>query len=48
MSLISQRDRELTIRALEYYSSWVKNPQEKNEYLNLLNWVKLQYAKEQQ
>jgi hypothetical protein len=46
MSLISQRDRELTIRALEYYSSWVKDAQEKTEYQNLLNWVKLQHAKE--
>lgn len=45
MSLLSKRDHELTVRALEYYYSWIKDPKEKGEYRDLLNWVKLQHEK---
>jgi hypothetical protein len=48
MSLISQRDREVTIEALDFYlfSKGVDFTEEKRMELNaLLNWVKLEYNK---
>jgi len=45
MSLLSQRDRELSIKALEYYSSFVKNESDKMELNALINWIKLEYSK---
>ena len=45
MSLLSQRDRELSIKALEYYSSFVKNETDKMELNALINWIKLEYSK---
>lgn len=45
MSLLSQRDHELSIKALEYYYSWVKDESEKREYRDLINWIRLQHQK---
>ena len=45
MSLLSQRDRELSIKALEYYSSFVTNETDKMELNALINWIKLEYTK---
>jgi len=45
MSLLSQRDRELSIKALEYYSSFVKDETDKMELNALINWIKLEYTK---
>jgi hypothetical protein len=45
MSLLSKRDRELTIRALEYYNSFVKNDSDKAEINTLINWIKLEQYK---
>jgi len=45
MSLLSQRDRELSIRALEYYSSFVIDETDKMELNALINWIKLEYSK---
>jgi hypothetical protein len=45
MSLISQRDREVAIKALEHYSSSVKDETDKMELNALLNWIKLEYNK---
>ena len=45
MSLISQRDRELAIRALEYYNSFVTDQKDKSELYALINWLKLEYEK---
>jgi len=50
MSLISQRDRELAIKALESYLDTVTFLQENNENLimeinALINWIKLEYQK---
>jgi len=45
MSLLSKRDRELTIRALEYYNSFVKNDGDKTEINTLINWIKLEQYK---
>ena len=47
MSLISQRDRQLVIDALE---SYLKEPELMNNYSTsevyaLLNWIKLEYFK---
>lgn len=50
MSLISQRDREVTIEALDFYlfSKGVDLTEEKRMELNaLLNWVKLEYQRYQ-
>jgi hypothetical protein len=48
MSLISQRDRTIAIKALEYYNSSFKdimNESERAEANALLNWIKLEYNK---
>lgn len=48
MSLISQKDREVIIEALDFYlfSKGVDLTEEKRMELNaLLNWVKLEYCK---
>jgi hypothetical protein len=48
MSLISQRDRELVIKSLEFYKDEfgpLMNQTEWMEVNALLNWVKLEYSK---
>ena len=57
MSLLSQKDRELAIEALQYYDEKLKmdifdNPLKRehiqlkrNEVIILLNWIKLQFYK---
>lgn len=53
MSLISQRDREIVIRALEKYSADISTteyycgePQYSSMEVNaLLNWIRLEYYK---
>jgi len=57
MSLISQKDREVTIKVFEHYCGKLdqdafNNPskrediqKEKNEIVTLLNWIKLEYFK---
>ena len=48
MSLISQQDRVLAIKALEHYESSFKDvltEAERAESNALLNWIKLEYNK---
>jgi hypothetical protein len=48
MSLISQQDRTLAIKALEHYNGSfadVMTASEKAEVNALLNWIKLEYNK---
>jgi hypothetical protein len=45
MSLISKRDRELAVRALEYYNSFMKDESDKSEINALINWIKLEQYK---
>ena len=45
MSLISQRDREVAIKALEHYSSSIQDEIDKMELNALINWVKLEHFK---
>lgn len=48
MSLISQRDREIAIKALEHYVASFKdimNESERAETNALLNWIKLEICK---
>jgi hypothetical protein len=48
MSLISQQDRKLTIKALEHYTASFKDvmtESERAESNALLNWIKLEYNK---
>lgn len=48
MSLISQKDRTLAIKALEHYNSSFKDvmtESERAEANALLNWIKLEYQK---
>ena len=53
MSLISQRDREVAIAALEHYVTETENTEYYNgtpkhsstEVYALLNWIKLEYFK---
>lgn len=48
MSLISQQDRKLTIKALEHYTASFKDvmtESERAETNALLNWIKLEYSK---
>jgi len=53
MSLISQRDREVAIRALEMYASeaetseyYLGTPKHSSSEIHaLLNWIKLEYQK---
>jgi len=45
MSLLSQKDRELAIRALEYYGSFMNQEEERMELNALINWIKLEYQK---
>jgi hypothetical protein len=48
MSLISQQDRVLAIKALEHYTSSFKDVMteaERAESNALLNWIKLEYNK---
>lgn len=48
MSLISQRDRTLAIKALEHYTTSFKDIMSENERSEtnaLLNWIKLQFNK---
>ena len=44
MSLISQKDREMVIEALEYYVQTL-DEERKYSYNTLLNWIKLEYSK---
>lgn len=46
MSLISQKDRKNVIEALEYYLEH-NELENKSEFNALLNWIKLEYAKEE-
>lgn len=47
MSLLSQKDREMVIEALEFYIN--NKEQDKNKdtqpYNALLNWIRLEYQK---
>jgi len=49
MSLISQKDREMVIKALEYYIYRMKedkcNEAAINAYNTLLRWIELEYYK---
>lgn len=46
MSLISQQDKKLVIRALEFYlDAYDLDPEEKIKFNSLLNWIRLQYNK---
>ena len=48
MSLISQKDRVLTIKALEHYTAAFKDIMPENERAEtnaLLNWIKIEYSK---
>jgi len=45
MSLLSQKDRQLALKALEYYGSFIKNPDDKFELDALTNWIKLEIFK---
>ena len=48
MSLISQQDRELTIKALEHYTASFKDvmtESERAESNALLNWIKIEKSK---
>jgi len=50
MSLISQTDRAMAIQAIEFYISSLKtyhtpNPEKISQYNTLLNWIKLEYQK---
>lgn len=53
MSLLSQQDREIVIKALEHYSTKVSDeeyylgtPKYSSFQVNvLLNWIKLEYSK---
>ena len=48
MSLISQQDRALTIKALEHYAASFKDvmtESERAESNALLNWIKIEYNK---
>lgn len=46
MSLISQRDRELAIEALNYYIQSISDDND-NERHALVNWIKLEHYKHQ-
>lgn len=45
MSLLSQKDRKLSIKALEHYSSFVEKEEDKMELNALINWIKLEHFK---
>ena len=49
MSLISQKDRQMVIEALEFYVEDLKKnnctPASINSYQTLLNWIQLEYFK---
>jgi len=48
MSLISQRDREVAIKALDFYlfnKKFDLNEEKIMEINALINWIKLEYAK---
>jgi hypothetical protein len=49
MSLISQKDRQMVIEALEYYVEKLKEDNCTNasitEFQTLLNWIELEYRK---
>jgi len=48
MSLISQRDREVAIEALDFYlfnKKFDLNEEKKMEINALINWIKLEYSK---
>jgi hypothetical protein len=48
MSLISQRDRQIAIKALDFYSeefSPLMSESERMELNTLINWIKLEYYK---
>lgn len=47
MSLISQRDREIAIQALNYYIASVTDEND-NERKALVNWIKLEHYKHTQ
>ena len=44
MSLISQKDRQMVIEALEYYVETI-DEERKPQYQTLLNWIRLEYFK---
>ena len=49
MSLLSQKDREMAIEALEFYVNELKEDEYRPEYIQsynaLLNWIRLEYNK---
>ncbi len=49
MSLISQKDREMAIEALEFYVNQLKKdnctPASISAFQTLLNWIQLEYFK---
>lgn len=49
MSLLSQKDREMAIEALEFYIAELEEDEYRPEYIQsynaLLNWIKLEYNK---
>ena len=47
MSLVSQKDREMAIEALEFYINSMKKDNQENiqSYNALLNWIRLEHSK---
>jgi hypothetical protein len=45
MSLLSQRDREIAISALEEYLKTNQTEYPQKEINTLINWIKLEYSK---
>ena len=47
MSLLSQKDREMAIEALEFYIDSTKKDNQENiqSHNALLNWIRLEYNK---
>ena len=47
MSLLSQKDREMVIEALEFYINSIRKDNQENiqSYNALLNWIRLEYNK---
>ena len=47
MSLLSQKDREMAIEALEFYIDSIRKDNQENiqSHNALLNWIRLEYNK---
>jgi hypothetical protein len=43
MSLLSKKDHEIVIEALETLIQTKEETDDKFQYMNLLNWIKLKY-----